>query len=40
MHKKGGAPIVHLEERRTLDHKGAGSVLTRGAVFCGFGKEL
>ena len=28
------APIAQLGERRTLDHKVAGSILTRGGVLC------
>ena len=28
------APIAQLGERRTLDHKVAGLILTRGAVLC------
>ena len=29
-----GEPIAQLGERRTLDRKVAGSILTRGAVLC------
>ena len=29
-----GAPIAQLGECRTLDHKVAGSILTRGTVLC------
>ena len=29
-----GAPISQLGERRTLDRKVAGSIITRGAVLC------
>ena len=29
-----GAPIAQLGERRTLDRKVAGSIITRGAVLC------
>ena len=32
--KTKGAPIAQLGERRTLDRKVAGSILTRGAVLC------